>query len=512
MRYHNLPKIKLNQMRRRFIDGELRRSSAKEIGVAVCTIWKYQIYFERLRQEYPDRLRDMDFYMPNEQRPHRPTPQYTELIAIMPQLLASAKAGVKAKPTWYKFKKLRPDGYAYDDFKRIFYQWVATHPELKTANLLPPLPEADRRLITKWRHGNDHRKWQIGVTLLMAATEVNVTVIMAKTEATRKSINAWLGAYRLKGIKGFELAPKKTPDAVVKRMTSRKDNLFKLLQEAPKLYGHNRTSWSVTLLHEVYSGLYTDGLSYMQTRYCLKQMGYSYRKSRDMLTSPDPKYREKIQRIQNILQKLKPDEKFFSIDEYGPVGIRIRGGRTLRHKSEGPAEVPQKQKCRGSVICTAAIELSRNQVTHFYSTRKNTFETIKLIDLLVEKYQDQRRLYLSWDNVSWHRSRILLDHIAEQNLKGKPEILLAPLPSCTQFLNVIESVFSGLAKSVIHNSNYVSMDECKGAIDLYFAERNAHFIANPKRAGNKIWGKEQVVPAFKDTHHCRNVRAMRGST
>jgi len=35
-----------------------------------------------------------------------------------------------------------------------------------------------------------------------------------------------------------------------------------------------------------------------------------------------------------------------------------------------------------------------------------------------------------------------------------PRIELAPLPSGAQFLNVIESVFSGMARAVVHNSDY----------------------------------------------------------
>jgi hypothetical protein len=37
---------------------------------------------------------------------------------------------------------------------------------------------------------------------------------------------------------------------------------------------------------------------------------------------------------------------------------------------------------------------------------------------------------------------------------GGPTVETAPLPSGAQFLNVIESVFSGLARSIIHNSDY----------------------------------------------------------
>jgi hypothetical protein len=62
---------------------------------------------------------------------------------------------------------------------------------------------------------------------------------------------------------------------------------------------------------------------------------------------------------------------------------------------------------------------------------------------------------------------------------------LAPLPVCAQFLNVIESVFSGMARAVLHNSDYESVDECMAAIDAYFKERNDRFRENPRRAGKK---------------------------
>lgn len=73
-------------------------------------------------------------------------------------------------------------------------------------------------------------------------------------------------------------------------------------------------------------------------------------------------------------------------------------------------------------------------------------------------------------------------------------------------MNVIESVFNGLATSVIQNSDYASVHEAKAAIDRYFAERNAFFRANPRRAGGKIWDKERVRNVFKEGQNCKNPR------
>ena len=61
-----------------------------------------------------------------------------------------------------------------------------------------------------------------------------------------------------------------------------------------------------------------------------------------------------------------------------------------------------------------------------------------------------------------------------------------PLPTSSQFLDVIEAVFSGMKRAVIHHSNYSDVSEMKKAISLHFTERKAYFRENPRRAGNQI--------------------------
>lgn len=171
--------------------------------------------------------------------------------------------------------------------------------------------------------------------------------------------------------------------------------------------------------------------------------------------------------------------------------------------------VPQFQKSKGKIIMTAALELSTNQVTHFYSTEKNTGEMLKLIDRLLDQYAGCDRLYLSWDAASWHDSHALHGRVAEINAgtyrTGRtPQVEFVPLPSRAQFLNVIESVFSGMARAVIHRSDYESIDAAERAIDRHFRERNEYFRLHPKRAGKKIWGKEPTPSAFSAGNNCKD--------
>jgi hypothetical protein len=286
--------------------------------------------------------------------------------------------------------------------------------------------------------------------------------------------------------------------------------IFAVLHSPPKIHGFNRTSWRRKDLHTVLTRQGVQiGKNYIDR--IIRNAGYRCRKVRTTLTSNDPDYRKKVDHILEILQHLKKKERFFSIDEFGPFAIKEQGGRRVVGPNEHPT-VPQFQASRGCLIMTAALELSNNHVTHFYSSGKNTDEMLRLLEMLMRQYVDCSKLYLSWDAAGWHASRRFLTKVKEVNskpfrkLNKTPMIALAPLPSRAQFLNVIESVFSGMAASVIHHSNYASMDEAKAAIDRYFAERNENFRKNPKRAGNKIWDKERVPIVFDEGQNCKNAR------
>jgi hypothetical protein len=286
--------------------------------------------------------------------------------------------------------------------------------------------------------------------------------------------------------------------------------IFALLHSPPSAHNINRTTWKMDDLRKV---LKRQGysLSAGTIRKVIRAAGFRWRKARIALTSNDPHYREKVEKITHRLSILRPTERFFFIDEFGPFALKMRGGLVLCGPKDVPV-VPQYQRSKGSVIVTAALELSTNQLTHFYSPTKDTDEMIKLLDLLLVRYADCKRLYISWDAVSWHDSERLHDKVVEVNRKAyrrthrTPAVALLPLPSRAQFLNVIEAVFSGMARAIIHNSDYQSVQEAKAAIDRYIRERNRYFTRHPKRAGRKIWGQERVPCHFSAAHNCKDPR------
>ncbi len=287
-----------------------------------------------------------------------------------------------------------------------------------------------------------------------------------------------------------------------------KSALFSILHSPPASHGLNRTTWRMVDLVDMMKKNGTPASKGTILK-MLRGAGYGYRKSRVVLTSTDPEYKVKLKQITDILSTLKPNEKFFSVDEFGPFAIKTRSGKSLTLRGHGKT-VPQNQKSKGSLIIVAALELSTNQITHFYARKKDTDEMIQLLEILISDYIDQDCIYFSWDAASWHASKKLYEKVDEINsAKNRekhsgPFVRLAPLPASAQFLNVIESVFSGMARAILHNSDYGSVMEAVIAIDRHFEERNSYYRENLQRAGNKIWGLERVVPEFSESNNCKD--------
>jgi transposase len=339
------------------------------------------------------------------------------------------------------------------------------------------------------------------IAVLARRRKIPFRVIAECLRISPRTVARYIRIFDQQGIAGL-FPPKKSR---AKNDDECKAVLFSILHRPPIEFGINRTSWKMADLHRI---LAEQGqhVSEERIRRMIRNSGFKWRKARVVLTSRDPKYAQKLLAIKKILAGLKDDEAFFSIDEYGPFAIKKKGGR----KRVAPGEqyiVPQFQKSKGWLILTAALELLRNQVTHFYSRKKNTEEMMRMAETLRDQYRGCRILYLSWDAASWHISKKLKKHLEKLNNERAnvyPVVKTAPLPAGAQFLNVIESVFSGMAKAVIHNSDYQSVEEASDAIDGYFDARNAHYASHPARAGQKLWRLERVPCEFSESNNCKD--------
>jgi transposase len=110
---------------------------------------------------------------------------------------------------------------------------------------------------------------------------------------------------------------------------SLKQAIFRLLHEPPLNYDINRATWIMSDLTRVLRETGHPACPAV-IRKITKAAGYRWRKARIALTSSDPNYSEKLDRISSILSNLRSDEVFFSIDEFGPFAVKMKPGLMLR--------------------------------------------------------------------------------------------------------------------------------------------------------------------------------------
>lgn len=503
---------KIKKLYEHFLVGvSSQRVLARDLKISRNTIKAYFRDFSGFKSHYSSLYYGVDEYLKYKQQ-KTDSERYLNLKSYFIQAYKNiVDSNSNRKTEWIIYQSIFQNGYGYTQFAHYFSRWLKENKlSIKTrAWRIKEIPKSDYEILRHWRLSTDKKKWEKAVVVLDSLKGYSVFKIAKKVERSRRKVKWWLKLYEKQGIDGLKKKEKKVNEKAKKVIDAKKNNLIKILHETPKNYEINRTSWSLETLKTAYFQKHGVKISCTMISQYIKSQGYSFRKAKKVLTSPDPLYREKLQNITNILENLKGNEKFFSVDEFGPFAVKMQGGRSFVKNGELKT-YPQFQKSKGCLICTAALELSTNQITHFYSEAKNTDEMIKLLEILLEKYKSEKKIYFSWDAASWHASKNLRKRIDLVNSKNyredneAPLVELAPLPSSAQFLNVIESVFSGLARSVIHNSNYQSLEECRNAIDLYFEKRNEDFKENPKRAGKKIWGKEKVKPIFNETNNCKD--------
>ena len=336
------------------------------------------------------------------------------------------------------------------------------------------------------RNGRPRRRKK-AIVILAKKRGISDHTTASALGSSRNSIRRYFKSYCDKGLSVL-FGPSSPRSDVQLADAEKTPRILELLHNTPRTFGINRTSWTHATLIKAYEAEYQQTLSRGVLCRLIKNTGYRWKKARRVLTSPDPDYREKVERALRVLLSLDPEEMFFFLDEWGPVQVKKRGGKAFRSATDA-ATIPRRQSPKGTVTFVAALSATTNQITWLFEACKGTSSMISLLELLSNQYYEKSRLYITWDAVSWHSSLELIEWLDTFNRpsRGGPILELVPLPTSAQFLNVIEGVFSAMTKAVIHNSDYQSTREMQSAISQHFRERNAFFTAHPRRAGRKIW-------------------------
>lgn len=397
----------------------------------------------------------------------------------------------------------------------VWYNWVRIHKAHRTtpamaAGLTEKLMNmSDIARLDKAKNGR-LRVRKKALTVLARKRGISNAAISELLHSSIKSTRHYFKLYSEAGLSAL-FGSRTQHSAMPSSGTEKTRHIFELLHQKPTSFGINRTSWTQKALIQAYKARYNETISRSTVRQLIKDAGYSWRKARRVLTSPDPDYREKVELLGRTLLSLSESELFFFLDEWGPVQVRKRGGKAYSPKHAIP-RIPRLQTSKGTVDLVAALSATTNQMTWTFTKSKDTHSMASLLEILYNQYQTYSKLYVTWDALSWHNSTELMNWLDQFNETSRrhaagPVIDLLPLPTSAQFLNVIEGVLSAMTRAVINNSDYSCPDDMKLAISRHFNDRNQHFKDNPRRAGKVIWDVDffHGLDAFSDGD-CRNGR------
>jgi transposase len=236
--------------------------------------------------------------------------------------------------------------------------------EMRLANLGDLGPAEQITVLCERAKDGTLRQRKKAVTALAKLRGIPIRTIAKSLSISPVSVRKYVRLFAAGGVETLFASGRRIGGRRAENQATRQA-VFALLHEPPSASGINRTTWRMADLTQVLRQRGTPVCAQV-VREITRSAGWRWRKARKVLTSIDPEYREKVHHIQSVLAELHEDEAFFSIDEFGPFSVRAQGGRALVGPSEIPT-VPQYQKSKGSLIMTAALELSRNQITHFYS-------------------------------------------------------------------------------------------------------------------------------------------------
>ena len=253
------------------------------------------------------------------------------------------------------------------------------------------ISDEDRKILTKWRRSKDKNLWQKAVTVLDNAN-LPPEEIAKKVERPLDCIRSWIKAFNSHGIEALN-RPRK-PRAPGKRAATfeqKRKRILEILHASPRSHEINRSNWNHSSLAMAYRRQYEEAMSTSTVARIIRKSGYTMKKARKVLCSPDPEYREKVDLVLRTLQNLTPGELFFFVDELGPLRVKRYGGRAFVPKTQ-TCVVPQNQEDRGSITLAGALNAATNQVTWMYGHSKDTSIMIKLIELLFNQHRSASTL------------------------------------------------------------------------------------------------------------------------
>ena len=179
--------------------------------------------------------------------------------------------------------------------KGISYLDVLRNCFWKDPNIKQPMLSEEERqaVIRNGRQGN-HKTWRYAVAVDMSGLGFGARNISKILDISRGTIRRAIKAYMEEGVRRV---PRKrsNPNSAQERSEMKRKRVIEILHQKPRSIGINRSNWSQPSIAAAYKEMYGEPISTSTIGDLIRKSGYSIKKARRVLTSPDPDYVEKVE-------------------------------------------------------------------------------------------------------------------------------------------------------------------------------------------------------------------------
>ena len=319
--------------------------------------------------------------------------------------------------------------------------------------------------------------------LLASAAGYTPREIAQLVGCSRQNICLVIHAFESRGVACLSprpSGPKPGEDALFD--ATKQEQLKALAHTNPRNHGQCRSTWTLKSLAQVCydQGIVDEPVSYETIRQTLLQMGVSWKRAKQWITSPDPDYaRKKHQRDRLIHLAAQQDD--WSVGFQDEVWwSRLAHPQMHAWCEDKPFRLHHKQRektdpdpkaiaCYGLWCPMMAI-----MVIRFVQSRPVSDLTCQYLTWVCDTLYSfgKRVLVLIWDNATWHRSKAVRQWVRNHNRQVKQtagvRLILCLLPVKSPWLNAIEAKWVHAKRAIVEPTRLLTADELKQRVCDYF--------------------------------------------
>lgn len=284
--------------------------------------------------------------------------------------------------------------------------------------------------------------------ILLLAQEDSAREVQQKVGCVRSSVYTTFYRFEEQGVDG--LRDKRLVGKPAKATPEVREQLLGYLDQVPKDYGWQRSTWTLELLSRQLHSDTQVKITPSHLRQVLKQEKCRRGRPRPALRIPVQGRRKILDDLAQLVQASSPEEEVLYVDE-ADIDLNPRIGLTYMRQGQQQLILTPGQNVKYYIA--GALNASTGNILYSHGPRKNSSLFISLLDVLKNAYRRARKIHVILDNYIIHKSRQTEQALRE--LGGK--IKLHFLPPYSPEHNPIERLWKQLHDNVTRNHQHKTM-------------------------------------------------------